>query len=135
MCKCWFELLKSYLLGATCSSLSTLPAPAISVALDSMVCFSSSDFTGPFRVTAPFCEMILTLCAVVESDLSFTIARRMCAVSWRSLVFSFCWSAVGSFALRSRWLILVLSAGAWVFSAGACDAPLLSLRPEQAHAA
>jgi len=26
-------------------------------------CFSSSDLTGPFKVTVPFCVMILMLCA------------------------------------------------------------------------
>src|SRR5436309_5543167 len=59
--------------------------------------------------------MILMLCALVESDLSFTTARRICCASCRSDVFSFCWSAVGSVWLRSRRLTLVLSGGA-------CDA-------------
>jgi hypothetical protein len=37
--------------------------PATSAALEAMVCFSSSDFTGPFKVTWPFTVMILTLWA------------------------------------------------------------------------
>src|SRR6202021_3669760 len=43
--------------------LVTLFSPATSVASASTDCFSSSDRTGPFSVTWPFCVMILTLWA------------------------------------------------------------------------
>ena len=46
------------LFGLTSSSLVTLFSPAISVAFASIARFSSSDRTGPFNVTWPFCVMI-----------------------------------------------------------------------------
>ena len=56
---------------------------------------SSSDFTGPRRVTLPSCVMILMLCAYMERDLSSWIALRILRVISRSDAFIFCWSAVG----------------------------------------
>src|SRR5512134_2755650 len=54
--------------GFTSSSLLTLDAPAISVALCSTVAFSSSDSTGPLSVTVPSCAITFTLRASLESD-------------------------------------------------------------------
>ena len=75
-----------------------------------MLVFSTSECTGPFRVTRPFCAMILTLCAFVDSDLSLTIERRILAVRSTSEWSFFCWSAVGSAGLLSRLLAAELSA-------------------------
>ena len=50
-------------------SLLTLSAPAIWAAFASTACFSLSELTGPFKVTMPFCAMILTLWAFVDRDL------------------------------------------------------------------
>src|ERR1700691_61010 len=58
------------------------------------------------------------------------MACRICLVVSRSPGFIFCWSAVGSAALRSRWLIFVLSAGVvvWVLSWAPARAPPLKSR-------
>jgi hypothetical protein len=40
-------------------SLLTLSAPAIWAAFASTACFSLSELTGPFKVTMPFCAMIV----------------------------------------------------------------------------
>src|SRR5215510_2843867 len=79
-----------YCCGLTFSSLLTLFSPATSAALALIAFFSSSDCTGPLSVTWPFCVMTLTLCASVESDLSFTMDCRICCVISRSERFSFC---------------------------------------------
>src|SRR6476661_9404355 len=64
-----------------------------------MVDFSSSECTGPFRVTIPSLVMIFTLCPYVESDSSATSDCRIFFVIMRSEVASDCWSAVLLWAL------------------------------------
>src|SRR5580704_19606017 len=50
-----------YCLGAISSWFETLPAPATATAFASMLALSSSERTGPLRVTLPYRVMILML--------------------------------------------------------------------------
>src|ERR1700684_1117527 len=79
----------NYFAGVTSSWFVTLSAPTTAAAFASILVFSSSLRTGPFSVTLPLWEIILTLCAYVESDLSFIIALRICLVLLRSVGFIF----------------------------------------------
>jgi len=65
-----------------------------------MAFFSSSDFAEPLSITIPSCDVMLTLWAVVESDLSETTAFRIFCTSSRSALRALPWSVVG-WALRA----------------------------------
>src|SRR5213075_771229 len=62
-----------YFLTTSISSF-TFFSPAISTAFFAIAVFSVSLLTGPFKVTTPLSVMILTLCAVCESDSSWITA-------------------------------------------------------------